>query len=100
LLTMVVLSVAALATFGRTISCKLITTAGLVLALGVHLFWWFASYRTFLNFEAAEFQFLSSPEIRQTAYLYGGTPEDLTVVLSIVVCVVLALEHLFEHRNL
>ena len=99
LITMVVLSVPMLAAFARTISCRLITSIGLASALGVHVLWWLSSYRTFLNFEEAEIQFLSHPEIRQTAYLYGGTPEDLIVVLSIVVCLVLALERLFERRS-
>jgi len=98
LIAAVTLSVS-LAAFARTISCRLITSIGLASALGVHVLWWLSSYRTFRNFEEAEIPFLSHPEIRQTAYLYGGTPEDLIVVLSIVVCLVLALERLFERRS-
>ncbi|HEV2834317.1 MAG TPA: hypothetical protein VGW58_03315 [Pyrinomonadaceae bacterium] len=98
-ITMVALSVPMFAAFGRTISCRVITSIGLASALGVHIFWWLSSYRSFLNFEDAGFKFLSDPEIRHTAYLYGGTPEDLTVVLSISVCLVLALERLFDRGS-
>src|SRR5258705_3591538 len=56
---------------------------GLTGALSAYIYWWIDSYRVFLNFTDAGIHFLNTDEIRQTAYLYGGTWLDICVALAV-----------------
>jgi len=96
LIVLMTLLIATLAAFKRVASRRFISAVCLALALGVYVCWWIDSYRIFRNFEELQIPFLASTEIRQTAYLYGGTFSDLAMALAISVCLVIVLDRLFD----
>jgi hypothetical protein len=88
--------IATLFAFKRTSMHRVLSGTALAGALTIYVFWWVHSYNSFQNFQMAGIEFLNHVELRQAAYLYGGSWLDLGVVLMIVVCLVLVLDRLFD----
>jgi hypothetical protein len=96
-IVLVALSIATATVFKKTTGNRFVASVGSAVALSAYVFWWLASYRIFRNFEDfAGIQALIHPDVKQFAYLCQGTPVDLAVVLSTVVCLVLMLDRLFD----
>ena len=87
---------AALSAFKRTPAHRVVSGTGLAGALVMYIHWWIRSYDTFQNFQLDQIDFLDHTEISQVAYLYGGSRLDIFIALSIVVCLVLVLDRLFD----
>jgi hypothetical protein len=94
------LSITTVAVFKRSFPRNTSGVIGLTGALSAYIYWWIQSYRVFLNFTDAGIHFLNNGEIRQAAYLYGGTWLDICVALSVFVCLVLLLDRLLNQRRL
>jgi hypothetical protein len=90
------LLIATTAAFKRTFLARSACGFGLVISLGIYIYWWLYSYRSFLNFEDARIRFVSGTEIHQSAYLYNGTFLDLGVALSLIICLVSVLDRLLD----
>lgn len=76
-----------------------ITVIGAFAALVVYGYWWLKSYRLFSNLADEHIAFINNPEIRQTAYLYGGTWLDAGIAASVVVCSVLLADRFINARR-
>lgn len=94
---LIALIVATLNAFKETVFNRFLASVGSAAALTIYLLWWLASYRTFRNYENfAGIQALIHPEVKHLAYLYYGTPLDLGIAISTVVCLVLLVDRLFD----
>lgn|GEM_PF-3607167 len=100
LIVMAALLAATPAAFLRTVACRLLAGINLTVALLAYVYWWLDSYRVFRNFQEGYIPFLRHPEIRQSAYLYHGTALDLFIALSILACLVLVLDRLFDGEKI
>lgn len=86
------LVIAILSISRRSFPINAMTIIGSIGALVVYVYWWISSYRVFRNLSEAGVAFLHNPQVKQTAYLYGGTSADVAIAASVLVCVVLLVE--------
>lgn len=93
------LLIAILPIFRQSFPRNALAVIGSIGALMVYVYWWITSYRVFGNLTEAGISFLSNPEIKQTAYLYGGTWFDVGIAASVVMCMVLLLERFIDPQR-
>lgn len=94
---LVALLIVTLNVFKKTAFNRFLATVGSAAGLGIYILWWMDSYRRLRNYEDfADIKALVHPEVKYFVYLYHGTPLDLAIAVSTVVCLVLLLDRLFD----